>query len=76
MTEQPLLQAKDVHKRFGEVEVRLPEGARIESLTAAGDRLIALVRTREGQSLGYVIDPNTGAVLGIIQFRDGRPDAK
>ena len=56
--------------------MRLPEGAKIESLTAAGDRVIAHVRTREGQSLGYVIDPGTGAVLGVIQFRDRGPDAK
>ena len=63
-------------RSFGEVEIRSPEGAKIESLTAAGDRAIALVRTREGQSLGYVIDPGTGAVLGVIQFRDKGPDTK
>ncbi len=55
-------------RSFGQVEVRIPEGSKIEGLVAAGDRLIAHVRTREGQSLGYVIDPATGALLGVIQF--------
>ena len=61
---------------FGQVEVRIPEGAKIESLGATGDRLIAHVRTREGVSLGYVIDPATGALLGVIQFPAARPEAK
>jgi hypothetical protein len=53
---------------FGQVEVRIPEGARIESLSAAGDRTVAHVRTREGASLGYVIDTASGTLLGVIQF--------
>jgi hypothetical protein len=53
---------------FGQAEVRIPEGARIESLSAAGDRVIALVRTREGAALGYVIDAASGRLLGVIQF--------
>ena len=59
-------------RRFGQIEVRIPEGAKIESFVAAGDRLVAHVRTREGTSLGYVIDPATGGLLGVIQF----PEAK
>lgn len=60
---------------FGQVEVRIPEGARIESLGTAGDRIIAHVRTREGASLGYVIDPANGALLGVIRFPATAPAA-
>ena len=63
-------------KAFGEVEVRIPQGARIESLVATGDRVVAHVRMRDGGSLGYVIDPATGALLGVIQFRETPTGAK
>jgi hypothetical protein len=53
---------------FGQVSVPIPEGARVESLTASGDRVIAHVRTRDGASVGYVIDLASGAVLGTILF--------
>ena len=56
---------------FGQVEVRIPDGARVESIAASGDRVIAHVRTKDGASLGYVIDPATGALLGVIQFPAG-----
>ncbi|TXL70694.1 hypothetical protein FHP25_33545 [Vineibacter terrae] len=57
-------------RAFGQAEVRIPEGARIESLTASGDRMVAHVRTREGASLGYVIDTATGTLLGVVRFPD------
>jgi hypothetical protein len=56
---------------FGQAEVRIPDGARVESIAASGDRVIAHVRTKDGASLGYVIDPATGALLGVIQFPAG-----
>lgn len=61
---------------FGTIDVRIPEGARIDGFAATGDRLIAHVRTRDGASLGYVIDPATGTLLGVIQFPPTAPAAK
>jgi hypothetical protein len=55
-------------RTFGQVDVRIPDGARIESIAAAGDRIVAHVRTREGASLGYVIDPASGTLMGVIRF--------
>lgn len=63
-------------RTFGTVDVRIPEGARIDGFVAAGDRLVAHVRTRDGGSLGYVIDPATGTLLGVIQFLPSAPAAK
>jgi hypothetical protein len=53
---------------FGEVDVRIPAGARVEGLIASGGRVVAHVRTPDGTSLGYVIDPASGALLGVIRF--------
>jgi hypothetical protein len=61
---------------FGQVEVRIPEGARVEGMVAAGDRVIAHVRLRDGSSAGYVVDPATGALLGVIRFPETQPGAK
>jgi hypothetical protein len=55
-------------RAFGPVSVPIPEGARVESLTGDGHRLVAHVRSRDGTSVGYVIDAATGALLGTIQF--------
>jgi hypothetical protein len=55
-------------RAFGPLSVPIPEGARVESLTGDGNRLVAHVRTRDGTSVGYVIDAATGALLGTIQF--------
>jgi hypothetical protein len=55
-------------RSFGQVDVAIPEGARIEGFASTADRVIAHVRTREGASLGYVIDPATGGLLGVIRF--------
>ena len=57
---------------FGQVDVRIPEGAKVESLTAMGDRLIAHVRTRDGASVGLIIDAASGAVLGTVRFTDAK----
>jgi hypothetical protein len=53
---------------FGEVDVRIPAGARVEGLIASGGRVVAHVRTPDGTSLGYVIDPASGSLLGVIRF--------
>ncbi|HJQ60256.1 MAG TPA: hypothetical protein VJ890_25350, partial [Vineibacter sp.] len=63
-------------RSFGQVDVRIPEGARIEGLSSAGDRLIVHVRTREGAALAYVIDPASGTLLGVIQFPATAPASK
>ncbi len=53
---------------FGQVDVPIPAGARVEALIASGGRVVAHVRTPDGTSLGYVIDPASGALLGVIRF--------
>lgn len=53
---------------FGQVDVPIPAGARVEGLIGSGSRVVAHVRMPDGTSLGYVIDPVSGALLGVIRF--------
>ena len=53
---------------FGAVDVAIPPGAEIVSMSAAGDRVVVHLRLREGRSVAYVVDPVTGALLGTIGF--------
>jgi hypothetical protein len=53
--------------RFAE-RIALPSGARVVSMTVAGDRLIVHVETQGGPSAAYIVDPRNGALLGTVEF--------
>jgi hypothetical protein len=59
-------------RSFGEVAVPIPEGAKVESVTTADGRTVALVRLRDGAAALYVIDPATGLLLGVVRFPEGK----
>ena len=44
----------------------LPEGARIETLTASGNRLVVHARLPDGQDEIYVVDLTRGEVIGTL----------
>ena len=50
----------------------IPEGAKVESVTSADGRAVALVRLRDGTAALYVIDPASGALLGVVRFPEGK----
>ena len=51
--------------------IALPSGARVVSMTAAGDRLVVHVETTGGASAAYVVDPRNGTLLGTVEFPPG-----
>ena len=51
--------------------IALPPGARVVSMTTAGDRLVVHVETQGGPSAAYIVDPRTGALLGTVEFPPG-----
>ena len=51
--------------------VSLPAGARVVSMTTAGERLIVHVETQGGPAFAYVVDPRNGAVVGTVEFAPG-----
>jgi hypothetical protein len=51
--------------------VTLPSGARVVSMTTAGERLVVHVELQGGQTAAYVVDPRNGALLGTIEFPPG-----
>jgi hypothetical protein len=51
--------------------IALPSGARVVSMTTAGDRLVVHVETPGGPSAAYLVDPRNGALLGIVEFPPG-----
>jgi hypothetical protein len=59
-------------RSFGEVNVPIPEGAKVESITSDAGRTVALVRLRDGSAALYVIDPASGALLGVVRFPEGK----
>ena len=57
-------------KTFSE-RVALPAGARVVSMTTAGERLIVHVETQGGPAFAYVVDPRNGTVVGTVEFAPG-----
>jgi hypothetical protein len=52
--------------------IALPSGARVVSMTTAGDRLIVHVETAGGHA-AYIVDPRNGTLLGTVEFPPGAP---
>jgi len=48
--------------------IALPPGARVVSMNPVGDRLVVHVETQGGPAAAYVVDPRSGALLGIVEF--------
>jgi Family of unknown function (DUF6476) len=51
--------------------VALPSGAQVMSMESVADRLVVHVKTADGQSSAYFIEPRTGALLGTVEFPPG-----
>jgi hypothetical protein len=51
--------------------VALPGGARVVSMTAAGERLVVHVELPGGQAAAYIIEPRNGTLLGTVEFPPG-----
>ena len=51
--------------------VALPPGARVVSVSATADRLVAHVEVPGGPAMAYIVDPRTGALLGTVEFAPG-----
>ena len=51
--------------------IALPSGAQVLSVDPAGDRLAVHVRSVEGRSTLYIVDPRNGALLGTVDFPPG-----
>jgi hypothetical protein len=51
--------------------IALPSGAQVISMESVADRLVVHVKTADGQSSAYVVDPRSGALLGTVEFPPG-----
>jgi hypothetical protein len=51
--------------------IALPSGAQVVSMESVNDRLVVHVKTSDGQSTAYIIDPRNGALLGTVEFPPG-----
>jgi len=51
--------------------ITLPSGAQVVSVDTAGDRIAVHVRSVEGRSTLYIVDPRNGALLGTVDFPPG-----
>jgi len=47
--------------------IALPAGARVVSVTAAGDRFVVHVETPGGPASAYIVDPRNGALVGTVE---------
>jgi hypothetical protein len=51
--------------------IALPSGAQVVSVSPAGDRVAVHVKTADGRSTLYIVDPRNGALLGTVDFPPG-----
>ncbi len=49
-----------------ETVIGLPAGARIETIAGAGERLAVQVTLSDGSGRIYFLDPDNGAVTGVV----------
>jgi hypothetical protein len=56
-------------RAFSSSSIDIPQGARIEAITAGPDRLIVALMLPEGGRRLLVIDLATGARVGLIELR-------
>jgi len=59
-------EAVAVPSGFGELRLTLPPGARLESVTAGGDRLYLRLAAADGKTELLVVDAARGRLLGRI----------
>jgi hypothetical protein len=50
--------------------IALPAGAKVVSMTTAGERLVVHVETPSGPA-AFIVDPRNGALLGTVEFPPG-----
>lgn len=58
---------------FDHATIDLPEGARVLSVDASGERLVIRLALAQGGEALLLVDPKTGARLGTIELRPGGP---
>ena len=51
--------------------IALPSGAQVVSVETTADRIAVHVRSVEGRSTLYIVDPRNGALLGTVDFPPG-----
>ena len=51
--------------------IALPSGAQVVSVSPAGDRVAVHVKSADGRSTLYIVDPRNGALLGTVDFPPG-----
>lgn len=60
-------------RKFGDVAVDIPAGARVSDFSASGDRLVLRVIMPDQQQRLFVVDLLTGSLLGTIKLTSGGP---
>jgi len=58
---------------FGDVQVAIPAGARVETTTVDGGRLVVTLVQSDGSRRTMVVDLATGKRLGMIRFVPSPP---
>jgi hypothetical protein len=59
-------------RSFGEVDIPIPEGARVGGVSTVDGRIVAFVRLKDGGGTLYIIDPGSGALLGVVRFPEDK----